>query len=550
MDYELLTTGICKQYERLLEMRRPWEAEWNDLADYIMPRKSNVYVQRIAGAKKTSKLFDSTAPNANELLAASMQGSLTSPVIQWFSLKTTSEALNNIQPVKFWLFTVAKEIYLALSQSNFSSEIFEVYLDLGCFGTGCLYTEEVDGPLSYNGIVFDALDVAEYVIEEDKYGKVNTVYRCFYFTATNAADIFGIENLSDTIQKAAKEDPYKRFEFLQAIKPRGEYDRKRSKSSLPIASYWIEKDKKKLVQEKGYHEFPVVVPRWSKASQETYGRGPGHTALPDIKSLNEARRLALRAWGKAIDPPVIALDDGVIGSIRLTPGGINVVRQMDALDTLRNEGRFDIGNLEEEKLKESIRRIYYTDQLQLNQGGPQMTATEVQIRFELMQRLLGPTFGRLMTEMLAPMIDRVFGILYRAGKLPPPPEELLDSESGIEIEFEGPLAKAQRSGDITALERWQQVNAPLGQIDVSLYDNLDPDEVARGTAHITGLPPNWIRSVEDREEIREQRQQQQAQQQQMAAAGAMAEGMGKAAPMVKASADPNVQQQLKEILGG
>ena len=54
-----------------------------------------------------------------------------------------------------------------------------------------------------------------------------------------------------------------------------------------------------------------------------------------------------------------------------------------------------------------------------------MTATEVQVRYELMQRLLGPTLGRFQSEFLNPLIERVFGIMFRANAFLPAPEIFL-----------------------------------------------------------------------------------------------------------------------------
>jgi hypothetical protein len=230
----------------------------------------------------------------------------------------------------------------------------------------------------------------------------------------------------------------------------------------------------------------------------------------------------------------LMLDDGVIGSVKLTPAGLNVVRSMDALMALKNEGRFDVTQIEQEKLRQGIRRMYFTDQLQLQQGGPQMTATEVQIRFELMQRLLGPTFGRMMRELLTPLIRRVFGILMRAKVLPPPPPVLQKvGVANIEIEFEGPLSRAQRSQDILAIERWFTVMAPVIQVDPTVIDILERDSIARDSAKVIGMRPSWIAGQEQVQEARNIRDQQKQLEATAAAAQVAGDLASKTAPMVK-----------------
>jgi hypothetical protein len=147
-----------------------------------------------------------------------------------------------------------------------------------------------------------------------------------------------------------------------------------------------------VVRTGGYNEFPYLVPRWSKATGEIFGRSPSYNALPDIKTLNKAVEIGLKAWAKAIDPPLLVQDDGVIGRVRTTPAGITVVRNDGAVKPLQIGSNWQITDLKENQLRTAIRQAFYSDQLQL-QDGPQMTATEVQVRYELMQRLLGPTLG-------------------------------------------------------------------------------------------------------------------------------------------------------------
>ena len=102
-----------------------------------------------------------------------------------------------------------------------------------------------------------------------------------------------------------------------------------------------------------------------------------------------------------------------------------------------------MGQILERKLEEKIERIFYWDQLQL-QGDKLMTATEVERRLELMRRVLGPTLGRFESELLSPLLNRCFGLMYRAGALPPPPEELSGPRSRHRVR--GP-AGAESEGD-------------------------------------------------------------------------------------------------------
>src|SRR2546427_9822938 len=101
-DNDLLNK-LVKRYERLREIRYLWEPTWQDLADLVMPRKGTITQRKSEGEKMTARLFDSTAIVSNELLAASLQGALTSDAFKWFRLKTRKQELNDQKPVAEWL---------------------------------------------------------------------------------------------------------------------------------------------------------------------------------------------------------------------------------------------------------------------------------------------------------------------------------------------------------------------------------------------------------------------------------------------------------------
>ena len=144
-----------------------------------------------------------------------------------------------------------------------------------------------------------------------------------------------------------------------------------------------------------------------------------------------------------------------------------------------------------------------------------------------MQRLLGPTLGRFQTEFLNPLIERVFGIMYRANALDQAPSIIGDTK--IDIEYVGPLARSQRMEEAVAIERLYQLAMNIGQIDPTIMDNIDHDEAIRMRAKLLGVPKTIMKDINDVNDIREQRAmmqqaQQQAQLQQAQAQTALTQG--------------------------
>ena len=503
---------ILKRLERLESGKQTWEIHWQEILDYVMPRKAEVTVQYAKGSKRTEKLYDSSAIHANTLLAASLQGTLTSASLPWFHLRVRDESLNQSREVQVWLEDCRNRMYKAFNSSNFNTEVHEFYLDICSIGTSCIETEEAE-----NGFNFRTLHISEYFISENHQGKIDTLYRKFEYTARQAKQKWG-DAVGPKVQEAFENNPDKKFTFIHCVMPSEEYKSKKQ-SKLPFISIHIGKEDKNVVQEGGYNEMPYLVTRWSKASGEEYGRSPAYNALPDIKTLNKAVELGLKAWAKAIDPPLLVEDDGVIGRVKTTPAGITVVRRDGAIKPLNTGARFDVSDMKETELRGAIKQAFYSDQLEL-QSGPQMTATEVQVRYELMQRLLGPTLGRFQTEFLNPLIERCFAIMQRNEMFAPAPGSLDGID--IDIEYVGPLARSQRMEEATAVERLYEMAANLAQIAPEVMDNIDHDAAIRSRAELLGVPKDIMRDPAVIEEKRkaEMQQQQEAMAMQQAQQGA------------------------------
>ena len=532
--------------------RQTWENHWQEILDYVMPRKAEVSFQRSKGEKRTEVLFDSTAVTACTLLAASLQGTLTSPSLPWFSLKLRDQDLNQERDIQVWLENTASRMYDVFNESNFNTEVHELYLDLVSIGTGALFVEESRKGFNEEGVHFNALHIKEYFIAENINGKVDTLYRKYKLTARQAVQEFGEDNVGEKVLEAAKEKPDKIFNFIHAVEPTEDYERATGKSAtkLPFHSCHVCMEDKMKVRVGGYNEFPYLVPRWSKATGEIFGRSPSYNALPDIKTVNKAVEIGLKAWAKAIDPPLLVQDDGVIGRVRMTPGGITVVRNDGAIKPLQIGSNWQITDMKENQLRTAIRQAYYSDQLQL-QEGPQMTATEVQVRYELMQRLLGPTLGRFQSEFLNPLIERIFGIMLRNDALLERPEMLTEAE--IDIEYVGPLARSQRMEEVTAIDRLYELVFGVAQADPSIMDLINHDVAMRARATLLGVPKTILRGQDEVDAIREQRAEQQQMQQQMAMQQQQSEIQKTQGEAASNMADPAVQEMVAgavEELGG
>ena len=538
---------VKKRMTAMEAERDTWEDHWQQILDYVMPRKADITFVRSQGEARTEVLFDSTAITANNLLASSLHGTLTSPSLQWFHLKLRNDALNQERDVQLWLEDSARKMYDVFNETNFNTEVHELYLDLCSIGTGAIFVEEAAKGFDVEGIHFNTLHISEFYIRENINGRVDTLYRRYKLTARQAVQEFGEDNLGEKVLESLEKKPDKEFVFIHAVEPTEDYERgsgETADTKLPFHSCHVCEEDQMVVRVGGYNEFPYLVPRWAKATGESFGRSPSFNALPDIKTLNKAVEIGLKAWAKAIDPPLLVTDDGVIGRVRVTPGGLTVVRSDGAVRPLQVATNWQITDMKENQLRAAIRQAYYSDQLQL-QSGPQMTATEVQVRYELMQRLLGPTLGRFQSEFLNPLIERVFGIMLRAEALIPAPE-IIQGQT-VDVEYVGPLARSQRMEESIAIDRLYALAMQVGQIDPTIMDNINHDVAIRSRANLLGVPKTVLRGIEEVTEMREMRAQQQQQAQEMAMQQQQAQTALTQNQAVKELGTPEAQQGAEQV---
>ena len=527
-EFRKLARELKSNLSRLMEQRSTWESHWQECADFMQPRKAEITQERARGDKRNLQIFDATAIHALELLASSLQGMLTSSANRWFSLRYKEDQLNDIDEAKEWLEDVTDKMYTAFARSNFQQEIFEAYHDLITFGTACMMIEGDEDQI----LRFSTRHIKELYIQENDKGFIDTVYRRFKIPVHAAVEKFGLENLSLETGKLFKKEPFEKIELVHVARPRTIYnENKLDKKNMPFQSIYFEFGSGHIIDIGGFKELPYVVPRYLKASTEIYGRSPAMNALPDVKVLNKMVETAMKAAAKQVDPPLLVPDDSMLSPIRMSAGSLNYYRSgsRDRIEPLNIGQQTSVTLNQENQRREAIAKMFHIDQL-LIQANRSMTATEVLQRNEEKMRILGPVLGRLQSELLQPLILRVFNIMLRNKLFLQAPEILTNQE--IDIEYVSPMALAQKGQELQSLMRGLELFGQIGQI-APVQDYIDEEGLVKQIIRITGLPARMIRGDKEVKMMREQRAAAQAQQMQMMQAMQEAKVAKDAAPMVR-----------------
>ena len=523
-----LASELKNNLSRLMEKRSTWESHWQEIADLMLPRKAEITKERARGDKRSTQIFDATGIHSLELLAASLHGMLTSSANRWFSLRYKEAVLNENDEAREWLEDSIDKMYLAFARSNFQQEIFENYHDLIAFGTSCLMVEEDEDDI----IRFSARHIKEIYVEENKKGLIDNVYRKFKLTVDQAIQKFGPENLSKEINNTHKSNPYDEVEICHIVRPRFSYDgSKQDKKNMKFQSIYFEHSTDHIISVGGFNENPYVVSRYLKSSTEIYGRSPSMNALPDVKVLNKMVEHGLKAAAKMIDPPLLVPDDSMLAPVRMTPGSLNYYRSgsRDRIEPLNIGQNTTVTLNAENARREAIARMFHVDQLQI-QSNRTMTATEVLQRNEEKMRILGPVMGRIQSELLEPMINRVFLIMLRNRLFKEAPAILANQE--IDIEYVSPMALAQKGQELQNVMRGLELFGSLAQT-MPVMDYIDENGLVKQLVQTLGLPARMIKSDKEVQAIRMERQEAQQQQMQMQQQLAESEMAKNAAPLAK-----------------
>lgn len=512
--------------------RSNWEHHWQEIADLINPRKNDITSQKRTGEKRNAQVLDNTGIQSNELLAGAMHGILSNPSQQFFGLTTGDDQLDDNIIVRTWLEDTSTRMLAALNASNFQTEVHEYYIDLGSFGTGSLFIKE-DQELDF---IFQAIFLKEIYVKENHLGFIDEVYRVFEWDAKKLIGEFGEKKVPEEVLEAYKTNREKKWEIIHAVYPKDSISgKKRRGFSFPIVSQYILCEKDFELEVGGYNEQPWIVGRWSKASGEVYGRGPGMVALPEVKMINLMQETMIKGAQKIIDPPLQVPDDGFVLPLRTRPGGINIRRggasaAKERITPIFNDTRIDFGFQILQDHRNKIREAFYVDQFQMQQGGPQMTATEVLQRTDEKMRLLGPLLGRQQAEFLRPMIDRVFAIMMRKKRFLPIPDALRGKT--IDVKYTSAIAKSQRVRDAEGIMQTVQVLEPFLMLYPQIKDWFNPDEIAKGVSKTYAFPSKFLNDEITVEKNREAQAQQAAKMEKQMMEAQQAENIGKAGPAV------------------
>lgn len=499
--------------------RASWDGHYQDLSDYIQPRRARFgLAETNKGDKKHQKIVNNTATRAADILANFMMAGITSPARPWFRYATRDLKLNEVASVKEWLHLSEERTRMAFSMSNIYKALPQVYADIIVFGVSVPYLEP-DPRTVLRAYVFPP---GQYCLANGADGKVDTLYREFRMTVKQLVDRFGFQKCSDQAKQAYNNKQYDQWvDVMHVIEPNtGRDPSKLDAKGKAFKSCWLEKnggDHDGFLREAGYARRPFMGVRWSSNGEDVYGSSPGMEALGDAKALQLLEKRAMQMVDKFVNPPMVGPSALQHARVSLLPGDVTYVDTIGAGRAFQPAFEMDPRFLEmsEAKIREHEQRLRTTFKSDLaimlgQQDAPQRTAREITELHEEKMLQMGPVLETLHDELLGPLIEWTMGELLDRGLLPPPPEELQGQE--LEIEYTSILAQAQKAVGTIAIDRLLSVVAGIAPLVPDILDNVNTDNVVKEVSTMLGTKPSLIRTTEEVAKIRALRAQQQQQQ--------------------------------------
>lgn len=486
-----LADQIIRQTDELKTKRLNFEKLWQEVSELVLPRRADFTVRQTAGVSRTRKLFETTAVNSAEMLAAGLHGIMTNPSGKWFSLTVADKEKEEL--FSDWLLKAEQVMTeeIIRPSAGFATNIHEVYMDIAVLGTAGLYVGWDEEKAS---LLFQSRFLGELFIDENQAGQVDTVFRVFKMPLSKIIKTWGEKAVPEKMLAVYRQSPVenREYEIIHAVMPNPAY-KKGDFFQKPVSSVYVLKDERCVIFAGGFEEMPLFVTRWSKASAEVYGRSPAISMLPDIKMLQEMMKETIIAAQLANRPPLMVRDDDQFAPTATVPGGI-IRYSGEAPKPFISSANSSVGLDMMNEIRQRIRLAFYND-LVTTTSNVQMTATEVVQRTDEKMRLLGPVFGRLQTELFGPMISRVFGLLLRHGKIPPLPEELEGAE--VRVEYLSPLSMAQKHLEAQAVMKTLEMAEGFLKIQPEAAAVFDVPAAIRKIGNMYGVGSRLFKSASE-----------------------------------------------------
>jgi hypothetical protein len=496
--------AILRTWEDLKSLRMQREGEWQQIADYFMPRKS------FSVTPKATELFrrrvtSSLGPRILGRGAALLVGYLIDVARPFIApnvelgvaqagrqVDLDPDALDYLDTVQWAMFD-----RMMLPQSRFLSSVSRLAVELRGFGTGVMWIGRKRG----FGPIYQARPLRSCWICENEDGEVDTLYFRYTLPAWRVLERYPAADLCEPLRRLGSNEAtcHQDVTLLHVVEPRRGGRAGAVATQKPFQAVLLAVDQKFVLEESGYETFPYAVPRLNVEEGSAYGTGDAWYALPDVAAYNYFQQIMEKASGLRVDPPTLTPARLFGKPLDRRPGANNVYNATglgfqnlrDAFQKLEVAGDPTPAAQIMPNLKRDAEEIFHVDWMSLNDG-VEKTAEEIRDRRDLRVRAMSAVIPSVDRDLLGKCGDRTLEAMIEERQLPPPPASL--SEAQVAWDYKGPLAMMQQRGQYEAIDRLFDLTMKAAGFDEDAKHVLMVSEGLRAAAEALGTPVGVVKS--------------------------------------------------------
>lgn len=490
--------SLKEREKKAFELLAIWQDILEDAYEYFLPQR-NLFNREDKGQKKMDHIFDSTSLEAIKQGASKIQENIAPIWSRWATFTPSPEIIRLIEQsdgevseidIRENLEEQAEIVFDVINRSNFGTQFFEFAVDL-LIGTATMMIDEDES--DEMPVIFNAIPQIGVAFEEGPHGTVETHWRRFKVKARNIERKWPGFEISAELDATIKNSPDTEIELSQGLV----FD---PKDKVYYAIVWVKSEHKVSWVEDMGESSPMITARYSKTAGEIRGRGPALDVLPDVKSLNKAKEFTLTKAAIDLSGMWTVTDDGITNpyTMQVAPGLMIVVSSNNStnptLARLDTGSNLELALFEIGELQSSIKRALFSELREPSDSV--ISATQFSIEARELAKRIGSAFGRLQTEALIPILKRVHHILKRRGLVEP----ITIGGREVTIKFTSPLAKAQDSEDLIAVQQAIEFTRITGGDD-AVQISYKLEDIGKWAAEKTGMPQELVRNDSEKQEI-------------------------------------------------
>ena len=427
---------VIQRVQQLTTLRSPHEWLWNEIgfltnARYLNSSKGT----ETQGNIPHSEIYDTTLRTKSRMQANGITSMLFPRDRDWLRINPPWEFRKNKSLQKAYREAGEAALHY-LRASNFHHQNHGVISHRSQLGTGSMAMEWMEDDYGSDVMNFRKFEPMRYLIDHDSRSRVQTFACEYHWSAAQAANEWGLDNLSPKLQREArdvkKRDQLHMFTMLIEKRPSWEISSSKGNKGMNYSVMVVEPGGDHVVVDSGNDVFQIIASRY-ETFDSPWGYSPAWEVLPDGYKANYAAKFMMVMGERAAVPPVVApasmKEEGVgLGAAEVTY--VSDANPKAWPRELGSVGNYQVGMEVWKQIKDSIDEAFHGNLFNMfSRQTRERTATEVTAMQGEMNAQLDPTITALTQDHTEPVVQWVFQGLYER-KIIDLPDEVINDKTG------------------------------------------------------------------------------------------------------------------------